>query len=159
MNTVKSIDLTMYILARLGKASQLKLQKLVYYVESWHLAYFEKPILKEDFEAWVHGPVLRSVWSYFKERNIVSLYNDVVLKEDSKEPLIQRIEGLLSKDQKELIDNVLDEYGDKTAFYLENLTHSERPWIEARGNCDQSDRCDTPISKETMKKFYQDMIA
>ena len=159
MNTVKSIDLTLYILARLGKASQLKLQKLAYYVESWHLAYFEEPILKEDFEAWVHGPVLRSVWNFFRERNIKSLYNSVELKEESKEPLIQQIEAILSQDQKELIDNVLDEYGDKTAFYLENLTHSERPWIEARGNLDQSDRCDAPISKDTMMEFYQSMIA
>ena len=38
--------------------TQLKLQKLVYYADAWFLANFDEPLIKEDFEAWAHGPVV-----------------------------------------------------------------------------------------------------
>jgi uncharacterized phage-associated protein len=46
-----------YILQKYGSMSHLKLQKLLYYCESYHLAYFDDILIPEEFEAWVHGPV------------------------------------------------------------------------------------------------------
>lgn len=159
MNKVDSVRLTKYILARVGPSTQLKLQKLAYYVDAWHLAYFEQPIIEEDFEAWIHGPVLRSVWNYFKAAGSVSLFQKFYIKDDVSDKFIQSFETEISQDQKEMIDNVLDEYGDKSAYYLETLSHSEKPWIEARGTCANSERCANAISKDTMKRFYQAKIA
>jgi uncharacterized phage-associated protein len=48
--TVPALYLSQYILSFIP-SSQLKLQKLVYYSEGWHLAYFEHPLIDEDFEA------------------------------------------------------------------------------------------------------------
>ena len=42
----------------------------------------------------------------------------------------------------------------KSAKYLENLTHSELPWLEARNGISIEMRSITPISKITMKNFY-----
>ena len=72
---------------------------------------------------------------------------------------IIEFEKSITNEQKELIENVLEEYSDHSAYYLENLTHSERPWKEARGTCGASDRCETHISKDTMKEFFQSKLA
>ncbi|MBW4622042.1 MAG: DUF4065 domain-containing protein [Cyanosarcina radialis HA8281-LM2] len=38
--------------------NNLKLQKLVYYSQAWHLAIHGTPLFEEDFQAWIHGPVI-----------------------------------------------------------------------------------------------------
>lgn len=94
--TVDSINLAQYVLAKVGKANHLKLQKLVYYVEAYHLAYFDgESIISDQFEAWLHGPVSRKLWDHLKP--IANVYDDVSLdrihKRGSKEELIKSFEG------------------------------------------------------------------
>ena len=60
-------DLAYYVMAKLGVIDHLKLQKLLFYVDAWHLAFFDQPLVDEDFRAWVHGPVLTSVWHAVKD--------------------------------------------------------------------------------------------
>lgn len=57
-------------------------------------------------------------------------------------------------DQVELIDDILDEYGKRSAYYLECLTHEELPWREARKDMPVESPSSALISKATMKKFY-----
>jgi uncharacterized phage-associated protein len=45
----------------------LKLQKLLYYTQAWHLAIFGTPILAEQIEAWVHGPVIPDVFRLYRD--------------------------------------------------------------------------------------------
>jgi len=42
--------------------SNLKLQKPVYYADAWHLANCDKPLIQEDFQAWVHGPAIPALF-------------------------------------------------------------------------------------------------
>ena len=37
--------------------SNLKLQKLLYYVQGFHLAIENEPLFMEDIQAWQYGPV------------------------------------------------------------------------------------------------------
>ena len=46
-------------------------------------------------------------------------------------------------------------YGDIAGTDLEVLTHRELPWIEARGDAKPFQHCTTPISTETMAKYYK----
>ncbi|MGR5987198.1 Panacea domain-containing protein [Bacillus sanguinis] len=48
--------------------THLKLQKLAYYAQAWHLALngIDQPLFKDKIEAWVHGPVCPSLYSVFK---------------------------------------------------------------------------------------------
>ena len=46
--------------------SNLKLQKMMYYRQGFHLAYFGTPLFDEDIVAWQYGPVVPSV---YKESN------------------------------------------------------------------------------------------
>lgn len=53
-------DVAKYILDRCSEMSTWKLQKLCYYSQAWHLAWTEKSIFGEDFEAW---RMVRYVWN------------------------------------------------------------------------------------------------
>jgi len=153
---VEAVDLAKYILAIQGPMSHLKLQKLVYYVEAWHLVFQDKPLITEDFKAWVHGPVCLSLWHAAKDFSLLN--GNIGVKAAGREAIIKRMESRLSKDQIELIKDVLKEYGDKPSHHLESLTHSERPWIEARGNLPPNEPSSAKIKKTTMKDYYRSKV-
>lgn len=144
---INAVELAKYIIRKMyekgQKINHLKLQKLLYYVQAWHLVYTNEPLINEDFEAWLHGPVLRKVWDYYKRYSI--MFDELPCEE------IKDIG--LTEEQKEIIDDVLDEYGSKSAYYLECLTHVEDPWKEARAKGEN-----TPISLDTMKNYYSRLI-
>ena len=47
--------------------SNMKLQKLLYYVQGFHIAVFNRPLFNEDIEAWMYGPVVPAVYEYYQE--------------------------------------------------------------------------------------------
>lgn len=154
---IDSIELSRYILAKWGSMPHLKLQKLVFYVEAFHLAYFEQPLIEDQFEAWMHGPVSPKVWRQFKDYDS-PLLNTVAVKPQEAEEAISAVESKITAEQKDLIADVMGEFGDKSAYHLECLTHSESPWIEARGATAPEERCSAPISKDSMKSYYRTLI-
>lgn len=122
----------------------LKLQKLVYYADAWHLALRDNALIEEDFEAWVHGPVVRNLYYRFKEYKW--------------KPITENIE--LPKLPLSICKYLHDFYaffGKFTAIELEQMTHQETPWIEARKGLSIDAECTNCISKETMKHFYKNM--
>ena len=149
---VKSEELANYILATTGPMNHLKLQKLIYYVEAYHLAYFEQSLIEDEFEAWLHGPVSRKIWDCY--RNIANIYDDVSVMGDKKET-IKLFEQKIKNDQKELICDVLKEYGKESAYGLECMTHAEEPWQEARKGYAPDAKCEKKISKTLMQKYYK----
>ncbi len=156
IKTVDSMLLSEYILQRGGAMSHLKLQKLLFYVQALHLAYFEQPIITDDFEAWLHGPVSRTVFNQVKDLSV--LHNEIMFDTNEWQkgytPDII-IEGMVTEDQKELIDEVIDKYSTLTSSQLENLTHSEQPWIDARKGYGIADKCNVVIPKDEIMKFYK----
>jgi uncharacterized phage-associated protein len=149
---------THYVNEKGETVSPKKLQKLLYYVESWHLVYMGKPLIEEDFEAWVHGPVLPSIYKYLKGFG----FNNILIVNDELNTVEEEMEGIKSKlnpDQIELINNVLDGYASLSAFQLELLSHSEKPWLDARGDLQPHQLCSNIISKEEMKKFYGQKVS
>ena len=144
---VDSIELAKYVICRMkakGKTiNHLKLQKLLYYIQAWHLVYTDEPLIEDEFEAWLHGPVLRKVWNYYKRYSV--MLDDLPCEENCNIDI--------TEEQKQIIDDVLDEYGEKTGYYLECLTHVETPWLEARKKGEN-----TPIALLEMKKYYSKLI-
>jgi len=154
--TVAAISLSHYLLSYVP-SNQLKLQKLVYYCDGWHLAYFEQPLINEDFEAWVHGPVVRSMWDHYK--SLSNILSDIRLKSEYSDKIRNYINQVLNQQQIELLGDVIKEYGDKSSYHLEALSHSELPWREARNGYSQSERSEAVISKDTMKNYYQSLFS
>ena len=154
---VSATPLSYYILSYVP-SNQLKLQKLVYYSEGWHLAYFELSLIREDFEAWIHGPVVRSMWDDYKKTKC-NMLTDLHLKDEDSEKIRNSFNKLLNPQQIELLSDVIKEYGDKSSYHLEALSHSEPPWREARNGYLPSERSEAIISKETMKNYYQSLFS
>ena len=151
--------ITDYVNSKGDTVSPKKLQKLVYYVEAWHLVHFDKSIVNEDFEAWIHGPVVPELYRELKKFG----FNEIKIINDEFDSANQRISEIakknkLSNNQMELIFSVLNKYGSLSSFELEMLTHSEKPWLEARSNFAPHQRCTNAISKDTMKVFYSSQL-
>lgn len=120
---ISATDLSNYIVLEAyqrGKPiTQLKLQKILYYIQGKHLALYRKPLFPEDIEAWAYGPVVREV--YIKYVSCGAL----PLKPDSRDSLPS-----LTQSEKECVDSVLDEKLSYAASTLVGMTHSEAPWLE-----------------------------
>ena len=138
-------DAAAYILEKKGEMTTLKLQKLVYYAQAWSLVWDERPLFDEKIEAWSNGPVVRDLFEYHRGKYFVS----GIEAGDS---------GNLDDEQKTTVDMVLKHYGDKPAYWLVRLSHSEPPWIEARGDLSPTESSDAEITLDSMAQYYSSLL-
>lgn len=143
--TVKPVEIAKWFINRIDREagetiSHLKVQKLVYYAQAWHLANYGFPLFEEEIEAWTHGPVVLSVWNKFKGYGY--------------EAIPPQGEARIGEDVADFLEAVFDRYGQLGAKTLERKTHEEYPWKEARGSLPLEERCKTPISKMLMRDWY-----
>ncbi|HEY0033778.1 MAG TPA: type II toxin-antitoxin system antitoxin SocA domain-containing protein [Devosia sp.] len=124
--------------------THLKLQKLLYFAQAWHLANKGEPLFDAEFQAWAHGPVTRPIYDRFKGQGWDAL--------EAVDP------PKLSKKVENYLEKVFETYGKYGAKYLERLTHKHAPWIEARGDAAPEERCETVISKKSMRDYYGQKI-
>ena len=139
-------DVAQYILGKLKADDALpvttwKLQKLVYYSQAWSVVWDDEPLFQDRIEAWANGPVCPELYKAHRGQFKI-------------EQLGQGDDRTLSKDQRETVDEIYGHYGKKTPQYLSELTHSERPWIEARAGLDPGERGSNVISLESMAEYY-----
>ncbi|OAV70178.1 putative phage-associated protein [Bacteroidales bacterium Barb6XT] len=97
--------------------SNLKLQKMLYYMQGFHLAFFDKPLFKEDIVAWQYGPVVPNVYRAF------SAFGTSPLSVPDHTEIIQ-----LGKKEENMFRSVTEIYGQFSAVRLMDMTHSEPPW-------------------------------
>ena len=119
------------------RLTNLKLQKLLYYQQGYHLAAFGTPLFSEDIEAWMYGPVVPVVYDVF------SKYGSSAL------PVVD-VDMPLGEEEEILFNQVYDAYREFSAIGLMNLTHTERPWIEATPH----DR-GTVIPQSSMASYFK----
>jgi uncharacterized phage-associated protein len=161
MKTVDIKEFSKYIIYYFNHRGELltnkKLQKLLYYIQAWHLVYFNDKLFNEIPEAWVHGPVFPSVYGSYKKFKAKPIIFD---KGISREDLVCLLESFeLTDNQKEYIEAVINTYGRKSALELEILSHKEKPWVEARRGLTDFDLCSNPINLDTMKSYYSELKA
>ena len=96
--------------------TNLKLQKMLYYLQGYYLAVFNKPLFEEDIEAWIYGPVVPTVYHIFSRFG--------------KDSLVSTQEGIakFTEDEVELLNEVFDVYNDFSAVGLMHRTHNEPTW-------------------------------
>ena len=134
-----------YFLAQAGENSEgcitnMKLQKLLYYAQGFHLAmHAGGPLFGDPIVAWEHGPVVRSVYRSFEQFGSDPIQHFPAL--DSRE---------YSPEVRELLDCVYRVYGGFTAARLRNMTHDEPPWNETRR--------DDEISHQSLQEFFSRLV-
>lgn len=127
----------------------LKLQKLLYYVQAWHLAFKRTPLFEGKFQAWVHGPVNREIYDRFSREK--TLYSPV----DASNLTSNFDPSSIVEEDRLFIDNVLEVYAPFTGSALEAQAHGEEPWIQARGSCRPSERCERELDENVMAAYYR----
>lgn len=125
--------------------SNLKLQKLVYYAQAWFLAIYGEPLFDEEFQAWIHGPVIPDLYARYKE------FGWRPIQEDANPDLPDHISAFL--------DEVASEYFACDAYELEKMTHLEDPWRIARGNLPPDASSSEIIQKGWMQEYYRNRAA
>lgn len=137
--------------------SNKKLNKVLYYVQGWHFAYFDgQPLFTEAPEAWVHGPVYPPVYAQYRWDNNITVSEE----QCAPDVLKSKLEGFgLTKDQNDFLNSTLIHYSKKSGAELEIYTHRETPWLEARGDLASHVASNTPISLETMKSYFSDKLS
>ncbi|WP_027380522.1 Panacea domain-containing protein [Chryseobacterium daeguense] len=161
---MKTVDLELmsdYIIAfcqYMGvKISPLKIQKLLYYIQSWHIAKFDKEQLFNELpEAWVNGPVYRTVYnlyknSFFKNSSIVTDLEELQLSNELK-----RLQDSLNleENQLRLINAVLEAYSKLSDERLILMSHSESPWSNAREGLSPIERSGRLLSVNDMYDYF-----
>lgn len=128
-----------------GLVSHKKLQKLCYYAYCWFLVNNGRKIIDGvEFEAWVHGPVCRDL--YYKYRQYGSRY--IMPKNGVPDSVINNPEI------HQFLNDIYEIYGGLSANELEELTHSEAPWIEARQGLGHYDNGVEVINDEVIIEYY-----
>lgn len=140
---MKVVDVASHILKNFGPMTPMKLQKLVYYSQAWHMVWEEKVLFDDEFEAWANGPVCRSL--YRSHRREYHLGQDYFDRYNPKELPVEEIES---------IDAVCEHYSQFTAQQLSDKTHQEAPWLIAREGYDLGQSCEEVITKASIHEYY-----
>lgn len=149
---VDILDIAKFFLAKEAMTPK-KLQKILYYAYSWFLTLENDPevglenrLFENNFQAWVHGPVDPEIYAEYKGYGYSLIPRKNSENLDLSEQILKRL------------DQVWDIYGEFDADELENLTHQESPWINARGDSKPLDICRTPISDADIYDCYAERL-
>ena len=95
--------------------TNLKLQKLLYFIQGEYYRITNERLIDDDFYAWQLGPVIPEVYSEY------SIYSSSTLP-------YQNDYLVLSNDVSLIIDCILKHYAYRTTWDLVDLSHKEDPW-------------------------------
>lgn len=122
----------------------MKLQKLLYYVQGCSLAFLNEYAFNEEIFAWPYGPVVKEAHEKYKHRGSLSL---TVAREFDKKSFVKE-EKKLSK----IIDLVYEKRGNLESVELAYMTHVHDTWIEAINTDNKF------ISNKAIKKYFTENL-
>jgi uncharacterized phage-associated protein len=111
-------DVVALVLEQCGTITTFKLHKLLYYAQGWSLAWSGEVLFDAKIKAYEHGPVVSALFNDHRGQRYVNRWAGG----DSAK---------LTDDERDTVLAVLERYGGKTPEELVELTHSERPWLDA----------------------------
>jgi uncharacterized phage-associated protein len=141
-----------YVFHQLNEVTPLMLQKILYFIQGISLALYERPMFTEDCAAWVHGPVFPEVYHLFRDFK----YHTI---EDDKFAILHGAFESLTTEERHVIDLVLNTFGLYGGKVLEHITHNETPWLAVRSGCSDTIPSNIPISKDSIRHYYQSVNA
>lgn len=106
--------------------SPMKLQKLIFFAQSWSLRIFDRPLVDEFFAKWEYGPVIPSLYHSIKEYGSSNVNSHVYTLEFHDDGGMERTNPTVPSDDvwtHRLIDSIVTVYGCMPATYLSRLTH------------------------------------
>lgn len=118
--------------------NNLKLQKILYFVQAQFLVNRGRPCFKEKIEAWQFGPVVPEVYHKYK------FYGGTAIKSSNQYKMWN-----ISNDDKKEIEVIVDECAKYSTSQLVNITHKQTPWLKA-----YSENKHNHISNESIFEYF-----
>jgi uncharacterized phage-associated protein len=139
-------DVAAYLLSKVDVEegdgmAHLKLQKFLYCCQGFSLVLRENSLFENAIEACPHGPVVPDVYHEFKK------YDNRIIEATGPRNALA-----LSDEERELIDEDYEVYGDYFAMRLRNQIHNERPWQNA------IDQFNPTITKQALLDFFPSLV-
>lgn len=134
---VSAHDVASELLARLPRLGEVKLHKLLYYCQGWHLGWTASPLFSEKIEAWANGPVVADLWR--------------ARKYGEEAPAPRHLDAAMLG----TVGYVVSRYGSFSGMDLIRLTHGEDPWRDATEHSGPDERCDEPIEQKALQLFFE----
>lgn len=134
-----------YIIKEGEDVTQLALQKMLYYAQGFYKAFYGKYLFKDDCKAWVHGPVYPTIYEKYK----CFKYNKIDINIDYD------VADMISDDKKKVLDAIIKFFGYYNGKALEEMSHFEEPWIEARVGLKPAENSNKIIKKEALKNYFE----
>jgi uncharacterized phage-associated protein len=132
-----------YILNHCEDITPLALQKALYYTQGFYYAFYKKFIFLEECEAWVHGPVYREI--YYRYRNY--RFDPISGNEEFDD-------SIFTSSEKAILDSVIKNICCYSGKVLVEFTHSETPWLSARGEIPVTKASNRIISKRQIGEYF-----
>lgn len=126
-----------------------RLQKLLYYVQAWNLAINNNPLFEDKIEAWIHGPVIRSIYEEYRE----------FVANPINKTSITSTELNLDETTTKFIDRIVKAYSVYDTPTLEYMTHAEAPWQVARKGLEANESSSNEITHESMRTYYSSRLS
>lgn len=155
----KALDIARYIVNYSNKQeygiSNLKLQKILYFVQAEFLALQKKqPCFQEEIEAWGFGPVVPGVYKEFRQyggSNIPTIQKYIEIDEDWSIIEKKYDSECIKQEDKNIINKIIDGFADYSASSLVSITHKQDPWMKTykKGQC-------KIIPKQIIKEFFEE---
>lgn len=95
--------------------TNLKLQKLLYFLQGENCRLRHTRLISNDFYAWQLGPVVPEVYHEF------AMYSSSVIPK-------QHCSTLFSPEELSIINQILLKYAPKSTWDLVDMSHSQDPW-------------------------------
>lgn len=92
--------------------TNMKLQKMLYYQQGFHLAYFNTPLFDDEIEAWMYGPVVPAMYDRYKTNGHNGIEPDRTIEFNFDQP-----------QELSLFNEVCRVYGAYSTIGLMNMTH------------------------------------
>jgi uncharacterized phage-associated protein len=131
--------------------NHLKLQKLLYVFNGWHLAVHGKPAIDEPFEAWPQGPVLPSLYKALQRRGDESIGGYLLEWDTKRQKAIPLVISVAIEEFWDVLLRVWDKYGKLTDAELSTLAHQPgSPWEQTRAMA--------PIDNELTRQHFAVLV-
>lgn len=124
----------------------MKIQKLLYYIQAWSYGINNTPLFEGEFEAWIHGPINRHIYDRFSKYK--TLYSEI----DLTDCIRKSVE--LTREETVFVDFILENYVKYSGAELELLIRDEIPWIKTRSLIDRNEQCNKTISSDLLREYY-----
>ncbi len=117
-------DVAQYFLAKTDEEAgdaitNLKLQKLVYYAQGVALVLLDRPLFPERVVAWTLGPAIPDLYDEYKGHGASAI------------PVPAELDfSKYAVEERELLDEVYEIYGQFAAWKLRHMAYQESPWQE-----------------------------